>query len=55
MRGNKKAFDIIEDFENFYISSVSYMELIQSMRNKVELNNLCKAIYSWNAKIIHIS
>jgi hypothetical protein len=31
------------------------MELVQGMRNKNELNNLRRALYVWNSKILYIS
>ncbi len=55
MKGNKKAYKIIEDSTNFSISVVTYMELVQGMRNKNELNNLRRALHGWNTKILYIS
>ncbi len=55
LRGNDKAYKAIESSGNFYISVVTYMELVQGMRNKKELNNLRKALHIWNAQILYIS
>lgn len=55
MRGNDNALHRIENLENFLISVVTYMELVQGMRNKNELNSLRQALHSWNAKILYIS
>jgi len=55
LKGNKKAYQIIEDSTNFFISVVTYMELVQGMRNKKELNNLRRALHIWNAQILYIS
>ena len=55
MRGNEKAYKIIEDSGSFFISVVSYMELVQGMRNKKELNSLRKALHGWNARILYLS
>jgi len=55
LRGNEKAYKIIENSNNFFISVVTYMELVQGMRNKKELDNLRKALHIWNAKILYIS
>lgn len=55
MKGNKKAYNAIENSENFFISVVTYMELVQGMRSKTELNTLRKALNAWNAKILYIS
>nr|MBC8362523.1 type II toxin-antitoxin system VapC family toxin [Candidatus Desulfatibia profunda] len=55
MKGNEKAYNAIENSENFFISVVTYMELVQGMRNTTELNTLRKALNVWNAKILYIS
>ena len=55
MKGNEKAYKAIERANNFFISVLTYMELVQGMRNKKELNSLRKSIHSWNAKVLYIS
>ena len=55
MRGNEKAYQLIENANNFYISVVTYMELVQGLRNKKELNLLRKALHGWNAQVLYIS
>lgn len=55
MRGNEKAYQVIENSDNFFISVVTYMELVQGLRNKKELNHLRKALHGWNAQILYIS
>jgi len=50
MKGNEKAYNAIENSE-----VVTFMELVQGMRNKTELNTLRKALNGWNAKILYIS
>lgn len=55
MKGNEKAYNTIENSAKFFISVVTYMELVQGMRNKNELNTLRKALHAWNAKILYIS
>lgn len=55
MKGNEKAYEVIENSKNFSISVVTYMELVQGMRNKNELNSLRRALHAWNAKILYIS
>lgn len=55
MRGNATALDEIEKHKNFSISVVTYMELVQGMRNKKELTSLRKALKSWKCKIIYIT
>jgi len=55
LKGNDKAYKTIESSNNFFISVVTYMELVQGMRNKKELNSLRKALHIWNAQILYIS
>jgi predicted nucleic acid-binding protein len=55
MKGNQNAYKTIENSEHFFISVVTYMELVQGMRDKNELNNLRKALHTWGSKILYIS
>lgn len=55
MRGNEKAYQAIENSNNFFISVVTYMELVQGLRNKKELNHLRKALHAWKAQILMYS
>jgi hypothetical protein len=55
MRGNQKALNALEKYSHFLISVVTYMELVQGMRNKNELAALRKALKSWNTKIVYIT
>jgi hypothetical protein len=55
LRGNEKAFKTIETFEKFALSVVTYMELVQGMRNKKELNIFRHALQRWNAEIFYIT
>ena len=55
LRGNEKAYKVIENATNFSISVITYMELVQGMRNKKELNNPRKALHGWSTKILNIS
>jgi len=55
MRGNKKAYEILNKNKGFKISVVTYMELVQGMRNKKELTLLRKALKNWETKIIYIT
>ncbi len=55
MRGNEKAFEIIESQNKFFISVITYMELVQGMRDNRELNELRKALRIWDAKILYIN
>ena len=55
MRGNSKAKAAVEKLNNFFISVVTYMELVQGMRNKRELILLRSALRKWNVKILFIN
>lgn len=55
LRGNQKAYDLLHALPDFCISSITYMELIQGMRNKEELRTLQKVLRQWNVKTIYIS
>ena len=55
MRGNKKAKQVIENQNDFFISVVTYIELIQGMRNKQELTILRNALRNWNVKLLYIT
>ena len=54
-RGNKKAFEFIEKQNSFFISVVTYMEIVTGMRNKHELNLFRNSLKTWNVNIFHIS
>lgn len=55
LRGNLKAYEVIESQNSFFISAVTYIELVQGMRNKNELKELRKSLSHWNTKILYIS
>ena len=54
LRGNAKAKDTVESNIPFSISVVTYMELIQGMRNKDEFRIFQKQMLRWNTNIIQI-
>lgn len=55
LRGNQNAYELIHSIGEFAISSVTYMELIQGMRNKDELRALKRALKQWRVKTIYIN
>jgi predicted nucleic acid-binding protein len=55
IKGNKNAYDLIHGMDQFCISSITYMELVQGMRNKDELRTLQKVLRQWNVKTIYIN
>ncbi|OQB95728.1 MAG: PIN domain protein [Spirochaetes bacterium ADurb.Bin110] len=54
LRGNEKAKDAVETALPFSLSVVTYIELVQRMKNKEEYRRFQKQIQNWNTKIIHI-
>jgi len=55
MRGNTNSLYTLEKNKGFSISVVTYMELVQGMRNKNELAALRTTLKSWGTKIIYIT
>lgn len=54
LRGNTKAKDIVENSIPFSMSVVTYMEIIQGMKNKEEFKIFQKQMLRWNTHIIQI-
>jgi predicted nucleic acid-binding protein len=53
-RGCQKAIDALHSLDKFSISLVTYIEIVQGVRNKRELNAFKKALGILNAQIIQI-
>jgi Predicted nucleic acid-binding protein, contains PIN domain len=51
LRGNQKAADLLDRSAGFKISAVTYMELIQGMRDKAELSVLRRSLKYWDAHV----
>lgn len=54
LRGNQRAQDIIHSSLPFSISVVTYIEIIQGMKDKKELNSFIKQIRKWGVDIAQI-
>lgn len=54
LRGNPLAKAAVEAQIPFSISSVTYMELIQGMKDKSEFRKFQRVLKQWNVEIIHI-
>lgn len=54
LRGNEKAKQIISVNIPFKISVVTYIELVQGMKNKVELQTFLKQLRKWSVSIIQL-
>ena len=55
LRGNQKAIDFIMKAMPFSISIVTYMELVQGMRDKRELSKMKKAFADMDVEVIPLS
>lgn len=54
LRGNEKAALELDAMPGFFVSAITYMELVQGVRNKRELRVLRQALSHWDACIIQI-
>jgi len=54
LRGNQKAYNLLHSIGIFAISTVTYMELVQGMRDKNELRKLKQFLKQWQIKVIYI-
>ena len=55
LRGNPRAKNIVENSVPFSVSVVTYMELIQGMKNKDEFRLFQKQLQKWNTGIFQIN
>lgn len=55
LRGNQKAKDLIHSNIPFSISVVTYIEIIQGMRDKKEMNSFIEQLSNWNVDVIQIN
>lgn len=54
LRGNPRAADSLDGDPGFCISAVSWMELVQGVRNADELRLLRRSLRYWEADVVHI-
>lgn len=55
LRGNETAADLLDGCPGFILSAVSYMELVQGLRDKAEFRMLRRALRGWQARVTQIS
>jgi predicted nucleic acid-binding protein len=55
LKGNNLARQEIDSLPDFFISVVTYIELVQGLRNKQELTALRRSLRIWNTKVLYIS
>ncbi|WPL16118.1 putative ribonuclease VapC19 [Thiorhodovibrio winogradskyi] len=51
LRGNVRAAELLDNAGGFVLSAVSYMELIQGVRDKPELGVLRRSLQYWGANV----
>ena len=54
LKGNDTAKAIVDANIPFSVSSVTYMELIQGMRDKTEFQKFQKQFKKWKTQVVHI-
>ncbi len=55
LRGNQNAYNLIHSLDNFAISLVTHIELVQGMRDKKELKILQNILKNWGVKTIYLN
>ena len=55
LRGNQNAYNLIHSLDNFAISLVTHIELVQGMRDKKELKILQNTLKNWGVKTIYLN
>ena len=55
LRGNQNAYNLIHSLDNFAISLVTHIELLQGMRDKKELKILQNTLKNWGVKTIYLN
>ena len=55
LRGNQKAGEWLDRSPGFTVSAVTYMELIQGLRDQTEFRALRQAVQYWDARIQPVS
>ena len=55
LRGNEAAAAMLDDSPRFLISAVSYMELVQGLRDKAEFRALRQALHFWQTEIFAVN
>ena len=54
LRGNARAADRLDAMPGFLVSAVTYMELVQGVRDKSELRALRQALSFWSARVVQV-
>jgi predicted nucleic acid-binding protein len=54
MRGNEKARLFLDGLDGFCLSVISYIELVQGLRDKAEFREFRKALNEWQVNVLQI-
>ncbi len=54
LKGNEDAYRKLESADEILMSAISYMELVQGLRNKSELTALNRFIRDWEIRVVLI-
>lgn len=55
MRGDANAKAVLDGSESFTVSAITYVELVQGMRNKRELAALKQGLALWQTEVLHVT
>lgn len=55
LRGNETAAERLDNNPGFSLSAVTWMELVQGVRDNAELRALKQALRFWQADIVHLN
>jgi len=55
LRGDPAAAEALDSAAGFYLSAVTYMELLQGLRDSRELRLLRQALRYWDARVLHLN
>ena len=54
LRGNTRAKEVVEKQVPFSLSVITYMELVQGMKNRSEFRLFQRQLAVWNVQVLHI-
>ena len=54
-RGDRRAFQAVEEESDLCMSVVTYMELVQGVRGGNELRTLRRSLRRWNARLLYVT
>ncbi|MEP1897595.1 MAG: type II toxin-antitoxin system VapC family toxin [Alloalcanivorax venustensis] len=55
LRGDPAAAEALDSAPGFWLSAVTYMELLQGLRDTRELRLLRQALRYWDARVLHVN